>query len=81
MGGYGMKREEEIKKEAHRVSYNGDEFNSFIQGAEWADKTMINKACDWLKIYSEDYHTYDAWKGDYIDIDTLITDFKKKMEE
>lgn len=44
-----MTREEEIEKEAHRVSNNGDEYTSFIQGAEWADKTMIEKACKWLK--------------------------------
>ena len=43
-----MTREEEIEKEAHRVSYNGDEFSSFILGAEWADETMIDKACEWL---------------------------------
>lgn len=43
-----MTREEEIEKEAHRVSDNGDEFSSFILGAEWADETMIDKACEWL---------------------------------
>ena len=32
-----MTREEEMEKEAHRVSHNGDEFSSFIQGGEWAD--------------------------------------------
>ena len=31
-----MTREEEIEKEAHRISQNGDEYHSFIQGAEWA---------------------------------------------
>lgn len=44
-----MTREEEINKEAYRVSCNGDEFSSFIQAAEWADKTMIIKACEWLE--------------------------------
>lgn len=43
-----MKREEQIEKEATRVSYNGDEFQSFIQGAEWADETMIEKMVKWL---------------------------------
>lgn len=43
-----MTREEEINKEAHRISHNGDEFSSFILGAEWADKTMLDKACEWL---------------------------------
>ena len=33
-----MTRDEQIEKEAHRVSYNGDEYSSFIQGAEWADE-------------------------------------------
>ena len=46
-----MTREEEIEKEANRVSYNGDEFYSFIKGAEWADKTMIDKACKWIEEY------------------------------
>lgn len=32
-----MTREEEIEKEARRVSCNGDEFHSFLQGAEFAD--------------------------------------------
>lgn len=43
-----MTREEEIEKEAHRVSDNGDEFSSFILGAEWADETMIERATNWL---------------------------------
>jgi hypothetical protein len=47
-----MTREEEINKEAHRVSCNGDEFSSFILGAEWADETMIDKACEWLRNYN-----------------------------
>jgi hypothetical protein len=81
MGGYGMKRVDEIEKEAHRVSRNGDEFSSFIQGAEWGDKTMIEKACKWLEQHKEDYNKYDAWRGEYVDFNALITDFKKKMEE
>lgn len=28
----------------------------------------------------EDYDVYDAWKGNYIDTETLINDFKKEME-
>lgn len=75
-----MTREEKIKKEAHRVSCNGDEFSSFILGAEWADETMIEKVCDWIKTHIEEYYTYDVWKGDCIDVDTLINDFKKAMQ-
>ena len=47
-----MAREEEITFEAQkhglncmsRINYQ----NGFIHGAKWADKTMIEKACEWL---------------------------------
>ena len=47
-------REEEINqaaKEHAKSSLVGSLYykeSSFKQGAEWADKTMINKACEWL---------------------------------
>jgi hypothetical protein len=46
----------------------------FIQGAEWADKTMIDKACEWMElrlvgtIGSEDAYEF-------------LTKFRKAMEE
>lgn len=51
-----MKREEEIRKSAFEYIKSdavkaGDEYTSFgdfINGAKWADETMINKACEWL---------------------------------
>lgn len=51
-----MTREEEIMKAA-RVYANGIAQHlpnkkyceeDFIAGAEWADRTMIDKACEWL---------------------------------
>ena len=78
-----MKREEQIKSEAN-FSYNGNykelQKQCFIQGAKWADKTMINKVCAWLKQHKEDYNKYDAWRGEYVDFNALITDFKKAMQ-
>ena len=76
MGGYGMTKFKNYLKERN-ITIDSLEANSIQEGMQWA----INEACEWLKIYAEDYHTYDAWKGDYIDVDALITDFKKKMEE
>ena len=75
-----MTREEQIEKEAKRVSYNGDEFSSFIQGAEWADKTMIEKAYKWLKQNAKDYVVTCYDEGELNDED-LLNDFKKAMEE
>ena len=48
---------------------------------EWADKTMIDKACEWLEQYKEDYNMYDAWSGDYVSFKSFIMDFRKAMEE
>lgn len=54
---------------------------SFEEGAKWADKTMIDKACEWLEQHKENYDMYDAWSGDYVNFKSLIIDFRKAMEE
>lgn len=76
-----MTRQEQIEKEAHRVSNNGDEYTSFIQGAEWADKTMIEKACKWLKenIDLVAMDTVNARSG-YHEI-VMMNDFERKFRE
>lgn len=76
-----LTRQEEIEKEAYRVSNNGDEYTSFIQGAEWADKTMIEKACKWLKenIDLVAMDTVNARSG-YHEI-VMMNDFERKFRE
>lgn len=57
-----------------------DEMNRnkpFEEGAKWADATMIEKACEWLRQHHEDYYQYDAWGGECVNLTTLIQDFKK----
>ena len=51
-----MTRRNEIIEEAEKYMYDWgvdvDRFDVpdiFAKGAEWADKTMIEKACKWLK--------------------------------
>lgn len=72
-----MKREDEIREMAKtytQVVYDDlDDFSditdAYIDGAKWADKTMIEKACNWLL------------KGGYFVNNTeTINDFKKAME-
>ena len=75
-----MTREEEINKEAYRVSCNGDEFSSFIQAAEWADKTMIDKACEWLD-NNKHLHKEIFFGSLSTDWDKFIGEFRKAMEE
>ena len=48
---------------------------AILDGATWADTTMIDKACEWLKSHINDYLT----KGR--DIDYMFDDFRKAMED
>ena len=54
--------------------------HAFEEGAKWADKTMIEKACKWLEQHQEDYNMYDAWHSDYVNFTMLIIDFRKAMK-
>lgn len=76
-----MTRVEEIENEAYRVSNNSDEFNSFIQGAEWADETMIKKAIQWIKenIDLVAMDTVNARSG-YHQI-VMMNDFEQKFRK
>ena len=90
-----MTREEEIKyaskdyvnyllnkQEYHNENYTEDDIRqAFEKSAKWADKTMIEKACKWIEQHQEDYNMYDAWRGDYINFASLITDFRKAMKD
>ena len=76
-----MTREKQIEKEAKRVSYNTDMYCYFIEGAEWADKTMINKACKWIECidFEMEYH-YSEDGYTFFDADKFIEDFRKAMQ-
>ena len=59
-----------------------DVADAFEGGAEWADKTMIEKACDWLDQNVEKYES--VTKMGYMPfclIEDMINDFRKAMEE
>ena len=50
-----MKRDDEIKVWAHNQIdpefINEDYLDGLMVGARWADRTMLDKACEWLKWY------------------------------
>lgn len=80
-----MRRREEIENAAHqKYPYVGgikgmiceNSIPIFIQGAEWADKTMIDKACEWLDRY---LHLF-VMKG-HINHSALEQELRKAMEE
>ena len=67
-----MKRKEEIMQEANtRYGVNHPFINiakeSFIEGAKWADKTILDNACEWLK-KNIDLYAYDSSNTHYPEI-------------
>lgn len=87
-----MTREEEIMQEAntrYSVSHPFIDITkeSFIEGSQWADKTMIEKACEWLKdeLYDVEDNTqrggFDIRSKCYFTSEDLIEHFKKAMED
>ena len=54
------------------------------QGAEWADKTMLNKACKWLKEnmgnYIIEHPFFPAGSSVTVEEDKMVEDFRKAME-
>lgn len=53
-----------------------DRNKAFEEGAKWADKTMIEKACEWLDI---NFPIIDSIGSLYKE--SFIKQFKKTMEE
>lgn len=86
-----MKREEEIKQAAfERFGNNGNEnqyeiakVQAFIVGSKWADKTMIDKACEWLKevfVCQSNVSSWNIQTDDYNSFQEMIEDFRKSMK-
>lgn len=80
-----MTRKEEIIAEAKKHEYDWgidvDRFDVpdiFAKGAEWADKTMIEKACECLiKL-----HNWPTQYAEYARLqEEFIKEFRKAMEE
>ena len=85
-----MTREEEIEKAAFNY-INSDvvsaenmqlAFGDFINGTKWADKTMIEKACEWLQTNIDNYSRViiDVCSKPIIELtEDFENDFKQAM--
>lgn len=65
-----MKRSEEIEKAAQKSEWISKSLNlrsAFVEGAEWADKTMLDRACEWLK-KNIDLYAYESSNTHYPEI-------------
>lgn len=75
-----MTRREEIIEKAQCIEHYGmQEQFAFIAGAQWADKTMIEKACEWI---TNNWREYVYQDGDgIVHFGHWEADFRKSMEE
>jgi hypothetical protein len=83
-----MKRQEEIVtqavKEQSQLHQPLEWGAGFISGAKWADKTMLDRACEWLK-ENIDLYSYNAFnkKSGYPEMtltEVFETAFRQAME-
>jgi hypothetical protein len=84
-----MKRIELIQKAAmeyasYKTQDKGIAYLDFVRAVEWADRTMIEKACELLEKMIEEVTYYDVLEGGFVqhyDKMEFIEDFRKAMEE
>jgi hypothetical protein len=68
-----------VKEIVHESRYNAIP-STLFEMTTWADKTMIEKACEWLKENIWIYINYEGCSGEELEND-IIEDFRKAMEE
>ena len=56
-------------------------FGDFINGAEWMQKKMIDKACEWIESYLFDIGFPDDWCRDSATMKSGKQKFLEAMEE
>ena len=76
-----MTREKEIRQylKERNIPITSLEANSIIEGAKWADRTLIEKACDWIQMDAMKY-VNSIGGCMYFDVINSTKDFKKAME-
>ena len=77
-----MKREEEIEKAAQKSEWISKSLNlqsAFIEGAIWADKTMLDRACEWIE-NNKHLHKELSFGSLSTDWNKFIIEFRKAME-
>jgi hypothetical protein len=83
-----MKRKEEIVtqavKEQSQLHQPLEWGAGFISGANWADKTMLDRACEWLENElkeTDNKNGYPTVEGLYfVSVKEFIREFRQAME-
>lgn len=76
--------EEAAKRYADSIAQNSDRKifcrEDFIAGAEWADKTIIDKACKFINQLCDGFSIKDNIMGMSYSKEELLKDFRKAMQ-
>lgn len=77
-----MERREEIQEKANELYHSHTPYEASLIMAEWADRTMIDRICEWLEkhLYDEAYIFRDN-EGTWIDIESVIEDLRTVAEK
>lgn len=86
-----MTRQEQIQRESEVYAWTANQFDiqlAFKKGVEWADKNpqlskeqVIDEACEWLR-NNIDFYVETNYGEDFrVDIEQLLKDIRKAMEE
>lgn len=84
-----MTREAEINNYAYNNCISDDiddtSYSLIVETARWADKTMIDKACEWMEenidIYAKVVINPKSHYPEIVMCDSFEKSFKKTMEE
>lgn len=81
-----MTREEEIRQVA--INHICDDTEQllvlFEEGAKWADKTMIDKACEWLEnnfVCFLQGAKRGIYSNQFVTVNEMVDNFKRTMEK
>lgn len=79
-----MTRDERVKQAAKSyanksIRDKGIAYLEFIEAVEWADATLIEKACNWLR--DQVYQEYPGGPLERLITDDMIDDFIKTIKE
>lgn len=80
-----MSREEQIIKASRNPIFKTGLIRlddiSFIAGAQWADRTMLQEVLEWLEVHFSDVHVLhdDRLEGNFGSKEQMLQSFKERF--
>lgn len=76
-----MTNEEKANEICKRHIFDSNHYDCCMEMAEWKEKQIIEKACEWLKENIHDYYTTGDGGDEFEEwFDNMFEDFRKAMK-